>query len=195
MSGPGKLAAILQEWDDRLESAETGRDQADAFSLLVPVSAFVRMEMALLVLTRESSGELAADLQRLDRCLRGVHASLVSVPHRCTRELVLACTTLADFLEEILGRLDESGGEFAPGEDPGWLQIAARFQRAAGPCGVMDLMMSELEAWTTRFGGSVPDAETERDLAAHWRRVREYGDSLFEQGVLDSLGFPPGKNR
>ncbi|PJA74897.1 hypothetical protein CO151_08105 [bacterium CG_4_9_14_3_um_filter_65_15] len=195
MSGPGELAAILQEWDDRLESAATGRDQAVAFSLPVPVSAFVRMELALLVLIRESDGALAADLQRLDRSLRGVHAALASVPHRCTRELVLACITLADFLEVLVGRQDESGGEASVGDDPAWLQLAARFQRAAGPCGVMDLLMSELETWTTRWGRSEPDAETERDLAAHWRRVREYGDALFEQGVLDSLGFPPGKNR
>jgi len=195
MSGPKELAASLREWNDRLDVAEPGRDRAVVFAVPVPDSAFARMELALLVLARETGPGPAGELRRLDRALRDVHAALASVPDRCTRELGLAFVSLADYLESLLDLLDGDGSDADLGADPGWARHAARFRRAAGPCGVMDLLTAEMESWVQRRGGTDLDPEARRELAERWLSVRRHGDSLFEQGVLDILGFPPGKNR
>jgi len=182
-----RLSACLAELDSQL-----GR--AGPFDGPVPVSAFKRMEFALAILEQEADPVLEDALSRLNGILQQIHHTLTSVPERCDPQLDPAWDHLAGFLEKLLERLDAGARSADLAGDPGWREATGRLERAAGPLSVMDTLEDGMADWLVRWGSQDLDPRTTEVLNAGWRRLRDKGDRLFAQGLLDSFADGPGKN-
>ncbi len=192
---PDNFRADVQYLNTCLAELDSRLGRAGPFSGSVPVSAFTRMDIALTLLVSDAEAPLHSALIHTAQSLQQIQSTLSSVQERCDPDLNPVWEQLADFFDDLLAKLDQGCSWMSLGNDPRWREIADRLHRASGPLGVMDRLNAEMVAWVNRWGQEDLLARQEAELGARWRRLRIYGDSLFEQGLLDDFNIDPGKKR
>ena len=191
VNGPGRLADLMAELLKRFRHFSGAPEVAAGLATHL---ARIRVSARLLLVPGQAPGPASEGYVRLAGVLGELVARYESIPESLPAYLGRPLGRLADFLEEVLVRLDDGVPTGVVAADEGWDAVLASFRNAGTPLEVLEDVDDLFRKWGNRWsdGNLTPVQETK--LRQRWLDLRRKGDRYFladETGCPD-LTDPPG---
>lgn len=101
-------------------------------------------------------------------------------------DLLPALDRLADWLEDLLKRLDEGEVVADLATDPGWALILATFCDAQTPLAILNDLEDRLRVWAGRWCDADMSSSDEHLLHERWLTLRAYADALLSPSATQT---------
>jgi CheY-like chemotaxis protein len=187
-NGPGRLADKVAELLKRFRHFDGVAQVAPG---LASHLARIKISARLLPGAGLPAETARAGFVRLSGVLAELVARYESVPESLPRNLAPPVARLADYLEEVLGRLDDGVPLATVALDGGWGTVQASFENAGTPLEVFEDVEDLFRKWDRRWALDDLTPIRAKDLGRRWRRLKEQGDHLFLAGEF--TGAEPGR--
>ena len=194
-NGPGRLADTVAELRKRFRHFD---GEAQGAPGLASHLARIKISARLLPSAGLPAETAREGFVRLSGVLAERVARYESVPESLPRNLGPPVARLADYLEEVLDRLDDGTPLATVALDTGWGTVQASFENAGTPLEVFEDAEDLFRKWDRRWALDDLTPIRAKDLGRRWRRLNEPGDRLFLAGEYNQAApdladaGPPG---
>jgi CheY-like chemotaxis protein len=184
-NGPGRLADLVAELLKRFRHFS---GEAEVAPGLASHLARIKVSARLLTSAGLPTESAREDFARLTGVLTELVARYESVPESLPHHLGPPVARLADYLEEIMLRLDGGVPLSEAAGDAGWATIQASFSNAGTPLAVLEDADDLLRKWGNRWSADGLTPIQVKNLGRRWQELKSKGDRLFCSGEIREPG-------